>query len=61
MNQISVVNIQRRELNTVDISRPVRRARKNHDREENMTAMFTGAFVVAFPTLMTVMWVIFGY
>lgn len=61
MNQISVVDIKRRKLNVVDISRPVRRVKKNYDREENLTAAFAGAFMVAAPMLMTVMWIIFGY
>ena len=65
MNQISLVNIKRGELNAVDISRPVsrpvRRPRKNYDREENLAAAFAGAVTVAVPMLMTVIWVIFGY
>lgn len=63
MNQLDVINIQRKAIQTVqmiDIQRQPKRSKRN-DREETMSAIMTVVTIEAVIFLGIATWVIFGY
>ena len=60
MNQIDMIDIQRRAIQIVDIKRQPRRI-EHDDREETMSAIMTVVAMGAVMFLGIATWVIFGY
>lgn len=60
MNQIDMIDIQRRAIQIVDIKRKPRRIKNNY-REETMSAVMTVVAMGLVVVLGIATWVIFGY
>lgn len=60
MNQIDMIDIQRRAIQIVDIKRQSRRIKNNY-REETMSAVMTVVAMGLVVVLGIATWVIFGY
>lgn len=60
MNQIDMIDIQRRAIQIVDIQRKPRRIKNNY-REETMSAVMTVVAMGLVVVLGIATWVIFGY
>ena len=60
MNQIDMIDIQRRAIQIVDIKRQPRRIKNNY-REETMSAVMTVVAMGLVVVLGIATWVIFGY
>ena len=60
MNQIDMINIQRRAIQIIDIKRKPRRI-EHDDREKTMSAVMTVVAMGLVVVLGIATWVIFGY